>query len=224
MGLRPKLKSRIVGLKRRFWKSSEPPKKLKFLDARRNTQHYCIEKTKGWRYADRDFHSRDPLIPMRSRKPHLVLHDSAGTPRFTLRHDKAADGSFRIYSLQRERTRYIGPKSLRFYSPGRETKRSKEFQRQLGGIHPSEFLFSEFLYRNRGKLRAGTKLYMELSDYETDIEIYRPIIARFFKEKPVRIDKETDTYLFELSMEKKRVKEILRSRQEEKKPWSPKPI
>lgn len=197
-------------------KASLKPK-MNFLEARRNTANYSILEEKNWRYEDKEDWVKNPLNPANSPHPHLVLCDGGGTPRFTLRYRPVFIRDLSVSSLQRERTTYKG-RLRHFWSAKEETRASKEFQEQLGGIHPAEFLLSEFIYRHRAEMRKGARMFLDIYVTTNELKIYMPIIERFFKKLSTKIDSAKifvpdpgplTTVLAILSPEKRRVKEIL---------------
>lgn len=182
-------------------KTSLKPK-MNFLEVRKNTANYSVREEKNWRYEDKEDWVKNSLAPANSPHPHIVLCDGKGTPRFVIGY--RVDRDIFILAVQRERTQYAKGFFGFRWSAEEETKASKEFQEQLGGIHPSEFLLSEFLYRNRAAIRAGMNVFL----YERNPKRYGPLIDRFFK-RSTETSSEYHPPKFELSREKRRVKEIL---------------
>ena len=90
-------------------------------------------------------------------------------------------------------------------------------QKQLGGMHPSEFLLSEFIYRNRAELKRRIKQgkpALHLSKFALTsatgdmtikklVELYKPLLDRFFGKYNEKI------LGWPLNLKKKRVKAIL---------------
>lgn len=160
---------------------------------------YSFRETSKWKYADKRSGLLDLLKPSVKSNPHLVLCDKLGTPRFTLSYtvfESRDEKILIIYSIQRERTKYkkFFPHKYWSWDNNAETKASKDFQKQLGGIHPSEFLLLEFLHRHKKEINAGAKVYLEKY---IATAAYSGLEDRFFRK---------NNYL---SMEKKRVQRIL---------------
>jgi len=144
-----------------------------------------------------------------SNWPHLVLRDVSGTPRWAL---EADIGRSRIYvsNIQRLRTQF-GPSFFGWsrWSPKEENRAAAELKAKLKEF-PGDFLLKEFLRRHADSLRNGVKLYLRFS--EDQRQNYQDYVKKFFKKNPVRIDKKQgrpDFFVYELSREKKRVKEAL---------------
>ena len=115
-----------------------------------------------------------------------------------------------------------------------ENLESKAFQAELGGMHPAEFLLSEFIHQKKEAIRNGTKVMLHIrspfltlhyqkptqklpswenrSWEEITKEVrktrYGPIIERFFYRKPTSIITRS-VAIFELNLNKKRVRQIL---------------
>ena len=180
-------------------------------------RHFTIREAEKWTYMDRSPHGwkavNNRIVPYPSPKPHMILYDKTGTPRFVLRYEMEERGPIRIQSIQRERTQYEGEPPDHKWSAEKETAKSKEFQKHLGGVHPAEFLLSEFLTRHRDEIvrrmkdgNPGVVLSLRESSLHFK-DLYGPLIDRFFGGRPIR--KERDLREYELSPRKKRVKEIL---------------
>ncbi len=191
---------------------------IPFFEARKKTKFYSIKETKGWKYKDAKRFVVNPIEPMYSELPHIVLRDSKGAARFVLRYGKKpfrGSEALVVYSTQRTRTAYM--RRLPFWSewsPEMETAKSKEFQKQLG-MHPAEFLLSEFIYRHRDEIMKGTPVLLRIAKgfhpIDANIEmIYLPLVERFFKKLPVPAG--ANMVDFELNLQKRRVKEILGAR------------
>jgi hypothetical protein len=101
-----------------------------------------------------------------------------------------------IATVQREHATAM--KGKKEWTAKRETDAAKELKQELG-MHPSEFLFLEFLYRNREQVRRGIPLL--LAERGTHAATIGPILKRYFT--PAR-----DGY-FSLDLKKKIVREIL---------------
>ncbi|MCX6804167.1 MAG: hypothetical protein NTY48_06410 [Candidatus Diapherotrites archaeon] len=152
--------------------------------------HYSIRQHPEWRYFDNHV----------AKNPHLVLFDHQRRPRCTLGFElhqvPNTPPVLIINSIQRE-TLY---RRMRFDI---DTKLEKEegarFKQMLSGMHPSEFILSEFLSQNRERITKGVPVYL-LLDYPKGyysarrlakdkiapvehIENYKPLIDRFFFRK-----------------------------------------
>jgi len=156
----------------------------------------------------------------------LVLRDRKGTPRFVVGYSTGKDGALKIGAIQRMRTQYTRtrksihrfPEGVKYrWSSELETQASKKLQAKLNGMHPSEFILCEFLYRNRAKLKErinqgkpALRLWggvMSSGSYgitPDDLrKIYNPLIERFFGKY------NQEKFGWSLNPNKKRVKVIL---------------
>lgn len=219
----PKKQKRIRPPIRGRSKTGGVGKRPSFADFKRKIPKntFSFKEHSGWVYAD----ARGPkfvvvnhLQSEFSTRPHLLLRDGRGRPRFTLRHDPPKDGALRILSIQAERTQYSSaPKGLEYafererqivqWDPALEKMEIAALRKQLNGMHPSEFLLSEFIHRHRAEINKGLKLMFEIQDRELDRKNYGPIISRFFSRKPV--EKRGNILVFALNPNKVRVKGIL---------------
>lgn len=152
--------------------------------------------------------------------PNLVLRDAKGVPRFVLTYSRHRGGDLLLIQIQRERTieAYRGTDAGEFfssriiYNSEIETKRSKQFQEKLG-VHPSEFLLSEFIYRNRKQIRrrlkeGGVGVCLVDTPVNEMPQVYKPIIDGFFEKTPVE-SKGFDGPYYRLNLNKERVKRLL---------------
>ncbi len=181
-----------------------------------NPKNFSFEKRRGWTYKDRNFPKViNAMTPFISRIPHFVLKDKKGTPRFVLGYH-AFGSLFLIRSIQRERTQYSKTRKGIKWNAKKETKESRKFAEKLG-MHPSEFLFSEFLFRNANQIqenirKTGKSDVFLMAEHEINIteihKLYAPLIDRFFYRKPSFVVSK-NVRGFELSLNKKRVREIL---------------
>jgi len=172
---------------------------------------FSLKSKPFWNYKDRRplLLVNNRLPPLLRRNPHLVMCDRKGTPRFVLGYTSYGK-SFVISSIQRVRTAYDFKLGLHPFTkmptifewnPSKETWKSKQFQAELGK-HPGEFLLSQFILQNKEAILAGAKVRLNPeSGDKKSWEIYGALIDRFFRYSPKNG--------FELSMEKKRVKELL---------------
>jgi hypothetical protein len=168
---------------------------------------HSFKETDSWKYYD----------SITEHQPHLVLLDRKKQPRFTLRFTmrrKEEREELVILSIQRERSkgnpseydpRVLLPKAKL------ETEASKKLQAELG-MHPSEFLLSEFIYRNRKQIRKGIPVFLRVKG--DTAKIYKPLVERFFKKKPLTTKKigrlQGNTLEeYELNPSKRRVQELL---------------
>ncbi len=181
-----------------------------------NSKHFSFTYHDGWKYADPVKPIENPIDALDSDFTHFVLHDAKGNPRFMIHHWANSNGNVNIYGLQRIRTQYRKNRNGTWrWDAEKETEKSKQFQRKLG-MHPSEFLLSEFLHRYRKFILAGARIRLVLptgTDYYGH-ELARvnsaPLIERFFKKSPVSVDsKVAEEAVYELSLNKRRVREIL---------------
>jgi len=181
-----------------------------------------FKEFKAWSYSDdRGCTVINGLTAEISFRPHLILSDARGRPRSALRYDVLTDGSLEILSIQMQRTAYVHASDaqiktehissqrkqrVEFWNKNIEALNTKRFGKALG-MHPSEFILSEFLFRHRPAIMAGKNLVLSIRNNEADRKIYGPLIERFFKKKPIESNKVV--LKFELSPGKARVKWIL---------------
>jgi hypothetical protein len=107
--------------------------------------------------------------------------------------------------VQGERTQYARRGLIKHeWSKEKEAVARKELKEQLNGIHPAEFLVSEFIARNK-KLALEGKLFISMPRNPTkaENEMYSPLLERFFK--PIAGEK----WNYVINLDKKRVREIL---------------
>ncbi len=201
-------------------------KPVAFFKSKVNSTAYSFKEQENWIYKDRvDGKIKNKLSPLISNNKHLVLFDSAKKPRFSIQISRAFNKGILIYSIQRERTQYLPEKKFSFgkrktvsWSSEKETQASKRFQKKLG-MHPSEFLLSEFLLRNKNKIRKSIRngfsgVYLAEEPFMNNKLVYKPLIERFFKKKKVSgktisLSYNYTQFVYELSLNKKRVQEIL---------------
>src|SRR3989338_2312168 len=175
-------------------------------------KNYSFREQRSWRYEDKMYHVQvqNPISPFKSKIPHLILYDESGESRFTLSHYKKK-GELSIMSIQRERTKgaYRTDQGTRekYWLANLEKQASDTFREKLGGRHPAEFLLSEFIYRHR---KEAAKIYLMLARHaDLTKTIYKPLIDRFFRNKPSVVVSSEYYNIYNLSMEKRRVKQIL---------------
>ncbi len=188
--------------------------------------NYSFAETKDWDYKDK--YDKESVVnkihPWPDANPHLVLRDKTGVPRFVLGYKRKDNNTIVIFAIQRERTQYdtfkFSGKEKKSWSNARETLASKQFQQELGGIHPAEFLLCEFLHQHAAEILSGTIIYLSVQQIGAsftrfqDQDKYKPIIDRFFMPKPVKND--GLNFYFELNLAKDRVRAILLSSQSSK--------
>ncbi len=162
---------------------------------------FSFKTVNGWDYVDRKPAVLNPLQQGWTNNPHFVLSDGSGRARVTLQHSPIASNLVRIFSIQRERTQYIGQPGYWKWSAEAETRESKKFGEKLG-MHPSEFLLSEFLFEHREKIRQGLRIILDPNPEQ--IHLYMALIERFFRKV-----KRGKGFFYELNHDKKRVKQIL---------------
>lgn len=182
---------------------------------------FRFEHKNSWFYGDLPGHGRvvNSLIGLHADEPHLVLMDSR-KPRFVLGY-RPGPSDLTITSIQRVRTQYRHVKKAGLdkleWLPAREVERQKEFANALG-MHPSEFLLSEFIFSNREKILSGTRVFLRVlvTKYDRSRDaIYRPLIDRFFNSKKMtKVDDDfSGTFVsaetYELNLNKRRVREAL---------------
>ena len=180
--------------------------------------NYRFESVKKWTFKDKVDNVNNCLTPANATHTHLILRDSQGTPRFALGY--VIKGPLILISgIQRERTQYTRiadtldrpPITERekgwFWDPIKEKEKSNEFKMQLG-MHPAEFLMNEFILRQLKRLTNGKyKLYIQFPFGGPKFKNNTPLIARFFKRKPVKLQEFGLAH--ELDFEKQRVKALI---------------
>lgn len=190
----------------------QPPRKT-FLEIKQtlDPSEYKFELYQGWTFFD----------GYRRYVPTLVLKDKAGRPHFVLGYHDYPLGSggreLSIKFIQRDKQSEARGNRILFEDSKSVTAKTREFKNKLG-MHPSEFLCSEFLYRFRKEIKnrsMSVVLEPEKVRPETWNAVYRPIIDRFFKE--IKITKKflwSDyKYTFYiLDRKKPRVREILKAK------------
>jgi|GEM_PF-2923907 len=173
---------------------------------------YSLEWKAGWEYGDHPpgidspnlakLVVENPLQYLESSKPHFILKDSSGRPRWVIRYYEAkrgqsyvtSVGSFHapssdrivISSVQRVRSQYVPGTSKRFrWDPEAETAESKKLKASLGK-HPPDFILSEFLKAHGDRLRqdisdgnVGASLEPGLVEFYPGV--YDNLIGKFFK-------------------------------------------
>jgi len=169
-----------------------------------------IQERPKWTYKDRFPANKilNPILPFEYDIPHFVLKDKSGKTRYTLAYRKIENRIY-ISAIQRERTQYTIRKGETFWDSEKETEASKELQRELG-IHPSEYILIEFLKRFSDEIKKGTTILLKIDKKEINSRtyfLYKALIERFFKRKPIRKNAEIEIYA--LSLEKERVKKAL---------------
>ncbi len=185
----------------------------------------------GWSFfskkpeSDKTAYKTGILAQKTDNKSHLVLYDKSETPRFALKYesgsrrvsDSAVDDCLVIRSVQRLRTQYSEVDGLfnekqSIWNPHLEKEKSKNLQKQLGGVFPSEFLLSEFIYTNRDRINNGLKIIFDFSE-DTDkrpnvSNIVNPLLKMFAK--PLNYPNQPfEERVFELDLNKPRVRKIL---------------
>ncbi|MEK6958967.1 MAG: hypothetical protein AABW59_02890 [archaeon] len=170
---------------------------------------FSLKSKPFWNYKDRRPLVFNAIEPFKQNIPHLILCDAKGVPRFTLGYTIHGNDMV-IGSIQRTRTKYkfspdfhtgeLRP-SLFKWDPAKETHSSKLFQDKLGK-HPAEFLLSQFILQNKEAILAGGKVKLApQAGSQESWNRYMALVDRFFVYSPQKG--------FELSLKKKRVKELL---------------
>lgn len=150
--------------------------------------------------------------------PCLVLWDAHRKPRFVLGFSQMRT-RLEIRFVQRvysDEARKIGARWAKkmgnYDSWDRirefETKENNDFAQKLG-MHPAEFLVSEFIYRNRDRIHGGMEV--ALVSNAGSPQIYKPLRDRFFQSN-VKTDSSGNypvVLRWTLNPNKKRVKDIL---------------
>lgn len=183
--------------------------------------HYRIEKTDKWHYKElypQPVHGYRHFSPSVSPLPHLVLRDPRGVARFTLSY-RLRDGEIQLEEIQRCRTmEWLSADEHPSSYARRETLASKEFQSQLNGVHPTEFLLIQFLHRHRAEILSGKKMTWRWSVYDDYFptnnianQLYPMLAKHYFKRVPGSRGKVGESYIarWELDMDKLRTREAL---------------
>lgn len=133
------------------------------------------------------------MPPKMVRDPHLVLRDSRGTPRFSLRYWRGRNGGVTIGDIQMTRQEYKpGRENMYIWDSVAEGKKAGELRAALGGVRPSEFLIAEFVRRNRTQilrsLRAHktTGVRFDRSLLGIHSTKYQPLLKAFFRQSEDR--------------------------------------
>jgi len=193
--------------RRRYGKPKPSPT---FFKDKIDPKAYSFEEASSWTYQDRLPVQRKSIIPHTERKPHLILKDREGMPRYALCHNRSGDRQIlKIESIQQEKTQYAKTEEGLGHSPELEKKASDLFKEDLG-MHPAEFLLSEFVHRHREEIKNGVTLRLVLRKKYAEDVIYKALRDRFFDRNPLRFkDGSTEYYAFDLNMKRKRAKQIL---------------
>lgn len=208
------------------WRSppkAQPPARVSIAARAFQTpaSHYLIEKTDKWHYMElhpQPVNGRRHFSPSVSPLPHLVLRDAHGVARFTLSY-RLRDGEIQLEEIQRCRTmEWLSMHETPSSHAMRETRASKEFQSQLNGVHPTEFLLIQFLYRHRAEILAGKKMAWRWSVYDDYFpannianQLYPMLAKHYFKRVPGSRGKAEESYIarWELDLNKLRTREAL---------------
>lgn len=197
-------------------------RRITYAEVKKRTGTHSFEVVDYWNY--RDAVDVELLKPSKLVVPHLVLRDSEGNARFVLGY-RISVGEIQIKALQRVRTREAYKKGLHGweYDHDAENEASSRFKQELGGMHPAELLLLEFLNINRSEITGrheihptgggipkefeGRKVTLVVSDDEKPT--YGGLIDRFCKKKSAYRHEGLWKTVFELDLEKPRVREIL---------------
>ncbi|MDO8428571.1 MAG: hypothetical protein Q7S92_05140 [Candidatus Diapherotrites archaeon] len=166
---------------------------------------FSFETKQGWAYADIKPKVINGIIPMLTHYTVLVLRDSAQRPRFVLEY-KDTGSALIIHAVQRTRTQYTRVFKWNIWSSKKETQESKQFQKELNGIHPGEFLLTEFLRQNKERIRKGCPVFLRYfwTDHPAQFTS-NALRDRFFEHKPTQ----EQGMSYKLNLNRKRVKTIL---------------
>lgn len=169
---------------------------------------FSFKKLKGWYYCDirpTDVHAIGLEM---SGYPHLILFDGRSQARVALRFQPSKQGPLQILSIHRERTfdSYGETREGIVYDAKVETAAAKKFQKTLNGFNPAEFVLSEFLMMYAKQIKQGRPVTLRITEDPFQVKLYRPIIARFFDEKPAEKNGKLE---YSLSLKKVRVKAAL---------------
>lgn len=169
--------------------------------------NYSFKESEGWHY-----YEGNHQVYVSGK--HLILCDKEGNDRFALMYEKFGSGKIIIVSIQRGRTQFKKTWGRKFkHSEKMETAKSKEFQDELGGMHPGEFLLSEFLHMYGEEIANGTEEVWYRRSFNPKMDrTVRPLVDKFFERRKGR-----GLTSFPLAMGKLRVKTILGSGKESRK-------
>jgi hypothetical protein len=149
-------------------------------------ENYSIRETESWEFVEPtenrgvNANNANPLYKKEMPNPHMVLCDNIGTPRFVLGYDTANNVSYLMY-IQRERTQYSETEgNAVFWDREKEKEASHSFAKTLNGIHPTEFLFCEFVER---ETRRGHKVVIREPMGADANNTLGPLIDRFCRKK-----------------------------------------
>lgn len=138
----------------------------------------------------------------------FILKDRKNRDRFLMSYS-IKDDRIQIQFIQRDYsgiTRRLLARALNFTDNSNrpirwwETLAAKKFKQELG-VHPAEFLLSEFIYRMRDRIRAGVPVFIS-RQYGEKIHNYAPLLERFF-------EKNSRSGYYKLSLKKRRVTELV---------------
>lgn len=151
---------------------------------------FSVRRHPRWTYRDKvEGYINNAITVGTSTVPHLVLYDGNGEARVTLSY--GVDGGIRLIdSIQRERTKgsysVADRTGYTYWDPKKEGTASDALKAELGGVHPNEFLLSEFIRRHRSAIRDGRRtVYLMARPGFPERELYGPLIDRFFVKRPV---------------------------------------
>lgn len=147
-----------------------------------------------------------------SNKPHFVMYGKDRKPLVILGYYKTKHGKQEIVikELQRtSKTRFFQgfshewDKHKHAQDLALERKRHELAEKEIG-MHTSEFIFREFLFRNRDELLSGrTTLKIDPPKMKDERDLpYQTIINRYFGKKG-------EDGKYQLNLNKKRTKEVL---------------
>jgi len=178
---------------------------------------FSFEEKQEWVYEDPTSLVKDPMTPAVCWNPHLVLYDELHEPRFTLSFEEYLR-VIHIKSIQRERTwqSYILHDGMFYWNAKIESERQKEFKQELG-IHPSEFILSEFLSRKK-EMIVSRKAIVDLRVERGILPTYAGLIERFFYPRPFSTNGFSGYFM--LNPERKRVREILGLTEEQRRAFA----
>lgn len=183
---------------------------------------YSFKTLPGYRYFDRH---EEP-------NPHLVLFDQSKRSRFILSYEQQqsrGQTNLFIKVIQRETLHRIRGREV---DVNAEAVENRNFRERLGGMHPGEFLLSEFISQRKEQIVKGTPVFLVLDFPEEyyghlakdkmapseHMKNYNPLIDRFFFKTSETVDfqytssgqyRSGPAKVVRLNINKERVKQLL---------------
>ncbi|QQR92213.1 MAG: hypothetical protein IPJ89_03560 [Candidatus Iainarchaeum archaeon] len=166
---------------------------------------FSFSTVMGYKYADiHPVSGYKQLIPITMDHPHFLLQDQSGVTRVALGYVHNRN-DLHINSIQRVRSpsAYTQEKGRIDYSLQMEQEHYRQLRKELGNIHPSEFILAEFIFRHRRDILSGMNVFLSpvATSDSFQKKLYTPLIERFFGRQTA--------HGFPLNLSKKRVRQLL---------------